>query len=785
MTRGVTTTCLALAIVFPIPALAADTSLHRDPVAAWEQLKKLEFGDAIPLPEGGLRLSRDTAEWTLESGTIRLMRSLPDGTSTGLVFEGTGRFRMSIPDPVELVQLRRFMRKPDLDSIDVRITSLYARAAGDLAALGELAPAEPPFTTPPLARRRSDHWVADRQFDVDARVLSSILNGDREYLRIDFRTDAFDWLTWEHDRDRHEEITLDRFESGYPEIWLSIDRPEDRDPEGRPSPDGRPSIDIEHIDVRADLTRFGSGSSAGIAQERPIEGHFEIEQRITVLREGLTAIPMRLHPWAKEIVAETHDGARLAVVRDHLGGRSRHIDKRIFDRTMVVVLERPATLGETLRLRFRYELELTNFAHGDSWYPTAIERGDRYTARMELTTGRRHELFSMGRRESESELEGKKTSTWVVDKPVTMLTFVTAQRFQQEPVKIDGAPEVVSFGPGFGIGHKAKVRNVAVDVASSLRFFAELFDDELEDQTFYVTSIPARHGQSFEGFLHMSETTYRGSVTGASEMFRAHEVAHQWWGHRVGWKSYRDQWLSESFAEYSAMMYVEATMKGGAEHLREILMSYDGIVKGNLQGGFSRFNRPWLIEFNQSYHDRLGPISAGYRAGTRHMPLGYTIQSYCKGPLVIHMMRSILQRATRGDEVFIAILRDFLRTHGGSDASTKDLKTIVEKHAGSDWSWFFDQWIDGAEIPTVHWKHEVSPAPDGTYDLTLRLRQSGTSRPFTLPIPLRVDLGVGRVATFSVILDAPSAVFTQSLPSKPVGVVFNPDFAVLMHARRD
>ena len=29
----------------------------------------------------------------------------------------------------------------------------------------------------------------------------------------------------------------------------------------------------------------------------------------------------------------------------------------------------------------------------------------------------------------------------------------------------------------------------------------------------------------------------------------AHEVAHQWWGHVVGWKSYRDQWMSESFAE--------------------------------------------------------------------------------------------------------------------------------------------------------------------------------------------------------------------------------------------
>ena len=30
------------------------------------------------------------------------------------------------------------------------------------------------------------------------------------------------------------------------------------------------------------------------------------------------------------------------------------------------------------------------------------------------------------------------------------------------------------------------------------------------------------------------------------------EVAHQWWGHMVGWSSYHDQWLSEGFADFSA-----------------------------------------------------------------------------------------------------------------------------------------------------------------------------------------------------------------------------------------
>ena len=35
-----------------------------------------------------------------------------------------------------------------------------------------------------------------------------------------------------------------------------------------------------------------------------------------------------------------------------------------------------------------------------------------------------------------------------------------------------------------------------------------------------------------------------------------HEVAHQWWGHTVGFSSGRDQWMSEGFADMSASLYL-------------------------------------------------------------------------------------------------------------------------------------------------------------------------------------------------------------------------------------
>ena len=45
--------------------------------------------------------------------------------------------------------------------------------------------------------------------------------------------------------------------------------------------------------------------------------------------------------------------------------------------------------------------------------------------------------------------------------------------------------------------------------------------------------------------------------TGFVQEVTPHEVAHQWFGHSVGWASYHDQWLSEGFAEFAAGLFLQ------------------------------------------------------------------------------------------------------------------------------------------------------------------------------------------------------------------------------------
>ncbi|MCK7520934.1 MAG: hypothetical protein MZV64_26185, partial [Ignavibacteriales bacterium] len=58
---------------------------------------------------------------------------------------------------------------------------------------------------------------------------------------------------------------------------------------------------------------------------------------------------------------------------------------------------------------------------------------------------------------------------------------------------------------------------------------------------------------------HLSRSTVvQTDFKGEDEIFRAHEVAHQWWGIGVDFDSYHDQWLSEGFAQYSGIWYLQA-----------------------------------------------------------------------------------------------------------------------------------------------------------------------------------------------------------------------------------
>jgi hypothetical protein len=774
-----------------LPFLFLAAAAHAQPPASlradYDLLQRWRFRtEPAAVPAGGVRWSVEGATWIFDSGRFWMAEPTSGGAVTGLVFEGKGRFQMEVPDASELAQLRRFAKRPDLDRLDETFSSLVLRTSGPLPidAIGT-SPATS-FKVNALARDRHLHWLSQRFFDADARIVASLaMPGDR-YLRADMKTDSHGWLTFDYDAQRIEEIHVECFNTTYPwvEFWLSLDQPAERDERGRPTSRWRPAVDIQHVDVAADLTKPGRDKDWTAAR-------FKVGVRLTPRREGARAVQLYLANFAK-VTSVSEGGRPLPFLRDAIGERSSVLDDRLFDASLIVLLDQPLVRGAERRLDFVYEMDIRNYVSGRDWYPTADNEEviipDPHTGRLELTLREKHEARAMGRQEESGEEEGRRsTFTWIVDQPVKMLTFSFAERFHEERFTNPGVPEVIGFGSKVQVSRSARFREVAEDVSEALGFYQQLFDAKLPETPIYVTSINGYHGQAFDGFIHLAEHSFDLMGPGSGELFRGHEAAHQFWGVLVGASTYRDAWLGEAFAEYSAMMFVEASVKDGPRYFQEIVRTSQDELLGSIKSGFSKFARMRVNLLNRAHGERIGPIGHGWRANTGEVPSAYSSQVYAKGALVLHMLRGLLRDATGSDQAFVDILRDFVRTHRGGLASTQDFEAAVARRVPGDWSWFFDAWVRGTPIPTYRWSYDIagSPNAEGKYVATLKVRQSEVPEGFRMSVPVAVEFADGRTERQRVMVDEAEETFSFAFPERPTRLIFNLDSEVFSKFRRE
>ena len=131
-----------------------------------------------------------------------------------------------------------------------------------------------------------------------------------------------------------------------------------------------------------------------------------------------------------------------------------------------------------------------------------------------------------------------------------------------------------------------------------------------------------------------------------------HEIAHQWWGHAIGWKNYHEQWISEGFAQYFAALYAEKSR--GAT-------TFAGIL---------RQMRRTAIAYSPE-----GPIYLGYRLGhIRGEDRVFRAVVYNKGAMVLHMLRRLV-----GDRPFYDGIRRFYAEWRFKKAGSDDFRQVMEK----------------------------------------------------------------------------------------------------------
>lgn len=731
----------------------------------------------IAVPEKGKAFKLDVFTLYFDEGSVRVMKPIGNGKVTGYYFEGKGRYQLTAVDPYEREQYERMSgQNVPGGLIEGTFDKLILRTNLDIMSSDFPYPAGSTASAVEVVGEREQRLLKEAFFDLNARITQAVnLPGD-QFLLADMHTDKFDWLTFTYDLLAPEEYTLDKYQkkNEYTERWVSLDK--DRDENGHVRPIFRDLFSIGHVDFRADLHKVSAASN------RFARNWYDMEADITVTSfiDGLPVLPLSLGVLYEVAKVTDEQGRELNFVRPKIGEDFEDLRKEYSDDNLLVFLAEPLMKDKPQKLTVVYRGFLSNFASGRNWYPSRENTylNDKHTMTMTFTLAKKLGVRASGNRVSHEEKDDKVIEVWKAERPAKMMGFTFGRRFKEEKLNFDNIPEVIVFGERNAVGTGNQLRNVAVDIAKSLEFYQWLFNTKLPNEHMLGARIESGHGQAFDGFIHLSGWTFDEESPGRSELFRTHEVAHQYWGHLVGWSTYRDQWISEAFAEYSAMMFLEATLSE-KEYYEEILDAKTKQVLGELTG--SRFAFPWTVFVPDSEEQRMGPIALGYRASTAGVPRGYQLQAYTKGPLVLHMIRKLLDYTTQDKDSFRKVLSQFVASYAGKTASTEDFKNLLNQMTGADWSQFFDQWIYGTAIPTYKFDYEIGKKVDeqGYTTITMRVKQENVPENFSNMVPVRLHFDGKRTQDILIAVNKAEIEQELKLRDVPKKLVFNPDFAVL------
>ena len=754
-----------LALLGPVPLSG------QQPAAAYlDRYRELVGVRAQPVQAGEvthLVIRRGGGQLTLGPGTLYLLAPV-GGRTIGAVFQGEGRFAYAPADPAEQAELARHTGSTALDEPISEAILLFADStAAELGGVS-VGPREIPGAVADhfgdlIGSLRGDHEGA-----LSPALMGPLLNGEVNgffLARVQRRSGSP--LLFRVDPDVNEVEQLHRPVGGVQwggVKWAVVSQ-------SPPGPEAdtwwhRRRLDVPHYTMDVRLTPTASGD-LGFAARSTLT--------LTALEPVGPWLHFMLHPRLDVVSGSWGDGTAAAVFKAE-------------DDTVVWVrADHRLQAGDTLSLTLSYHGDLID-RYGDwffvdptaDWYPVNGQGGNLATFDLTFHSPSHYPLASIGERVDSVREDRVLTTRWVDRRPTPYASFNLGV-FESERVVRDSVPPIdvlisenahrelrrEAMRQGVMIPEQRNMREVVVtDVTNSLRLYASLFGDA-PFARYTVTEIPYSEGVSFPGLIHLSwETFQQTSQDGFDQLFRAHEVAHQWWGNAVRPATYRDAWLSEGLATFSALWYVQRLRKRNDEYFR-FLDRY----RTNLG----------------DYRGDVGPTWIGYRSATPETPLGYQVTVYEKGAWVFHMLRTLmLDLQTRSEGRFTAMIRDFHESYRGRSVTTDQFRQLVERHAGVPMDWFFDAWIKGTAIPTYRVAWTAEQTPEGRYRVRLRVIQEGVPPEFRQFVLVSADLGSQRFAHFRLgVSGGQTEYLSPLLPSAPKGLTFNELHSVLADVKTE
>ncbi len=296
-----------------------------------------------------------------------------------------------------------------------------------------------------------------------------------------------------------------------------------------------------------------------------------------------------------------------------------------------------------------------------SWFPCNDHPGSKASYRITVTTDSPYRVVANGSLLAHT-VHGSQT-TWIYDQPEPMATYLASVQIgQYEPVTVAKKP--VRQQAALPQRHRQRFATRFRRQAEMMSVFEKRFGPFPYPQYTVVVT---------DDDLEIPIEAQTMSIFGADilgddgdERLIAHELAHQWFGNSLTADAWQHIWLHEGFACYAEWLWSEES------------------------GG------PSAARLAVRHHERLAALAQNLVIADPGPRLMFDDRLYKRGALTLHALRGTL-----GDNVFFALLRDWVATHRHGSVNTALFVAHAERYAAQSLRPLFTNWLYEATLPAL------------------------------------------------------------------------------------
>ena len=777
--------------------------VNSDPI--YQGLRNVGLGSSFQIER--LTIKCDVATFLLKSGTVTFLAPV-DGVITGAIFIGEGHFNLKPATEIGRGELNRRIKDSEMDEDFTEIVFRYAGAPGRALTGAMKSKADSAGN----AARVLQHWreTVRKRREMPLGFTESLLHGDAmenvdaELLAAIYNPNRPGFFDAYIQGVKHKDLRLFYRPRGGAipelnspeEVALVNYNPEEMD-------DG--VLYMDHF-----ASEYAKGTASSHEERRYLAARkFKIETVIgkndhlnsiaTVTFKPVVAgervVKFRLLPSLRVTRVSGSEGKDLYFIQE----------RRKQDGSFYAILPQGMEAGKEYSISVEYagDKVLTKAGSGsyyvqarESWYPNLNGFTERALYDLTYKVPRKYRVISVGSLDKEWAEGDFADGRWTTPKPVAVAGFNlgeyrkldlpdTITGYRIEGYYLPDLPDSLSQYPILRTMSPRAMTEVALEETRAQLQVCTIYFGKSAFDHIYITEQPNfNYGQSWPNLVYLPISAYTDSTqrwmlfgtidnsfTSFVQEVTPHEVAHQWWGHAVGWASYHDEWLSEGFAEFSAGLFMQQAR--GKDWVKNYIQFWERLQKRILEKN----------KFGVAPND-AGPLWLGLRLISPRSENAYQNVTYPKGAYILAMLRSMMYGSggKGNDQAFIDMMHDFVETHQNMPASTESFKTVAEKHitkpmdlqGNGRLDWFFDEWVYGTQVPKYKFSYELTPASEGKVKLHMTMTQSEVDNHFAMLVPVYTDFGKGMVRLGQIAMVGNSTRTSDVLlPSQPKRVSYN------------